>query len=594
MTDVVAGETERGTHSTYYAVLYPDDRRTCRRSSSILRIRPSSPRSSTSRPGARHPRLRPRHDHRFEVLLGGSTGRWPRTSGPPRIGAPGLRVRQRARGDPRRARGLHPDNPVNRARETGVQIELPPRCGGTTSSGDGPTPRLSGAPRRSTYSSRRWRRRRRRWAHVRPTIVRAMDLRIFIEPQQGASYERVARLARRAEHLGFDGFFSSDHYFKMSDVSGLPGPLDTWTTLAGLARDTTSLRLGPLVTPVTFRLPGPLAIAVAQIDDMSGGRIEWRSARVVRHGARGVRHPVPAHRRSHHARRASASSRGCGDAPRRDIRIRRRALRIEARPRYRSPAAASPADHRRRQGPEAHAGARRDHAAEFNIPFPSLRQLRDTAHAWCGRHATRSGTTPIRSSSRAHSSCAVEPTRPSSHIGPRRSAEAPRAPPDGPGRTSRRSGRAHRRAIARPAPNASTSSAGHRRPRTTRTRRRRSRPPPLRLRILVLLKGVYTHRITQRTAGRSGVRGRGGRCANVAAPSIGTAVSLVVAGVAQTVVEAVFAALPELVDLGRTRYPPHYGGRGTVLSAKRRRCRRDGERARSDRRSPRSDPMPTR
>jgi len=101
-----------------------------------------------------------------------------------------------------------------------------------------------------------------------------MDLRIFIEPQQGASYERVLTLARVAERLGFDGFFSSDHYLKMSDISGLPGPLDTWTTMAGLARDTSRLRLGSLITPVTFRLPGPFAIALAQIDAMSGGRIE--------------------------------------------------------------------------------------------------------------------------------------------------------------------------------------------------------------------------------------------------------------------------------------------------------------------------------
>jgi F420-dependent oxidoreductase-like protein len=101
-----------------------------------------------------------------------------------------------------------------------------------------------------------------------------VTFRIFIEPQQGAGYERVLRLALHAERLGYDGFFSSDHYLKMSDVSGLPGPLDTWTTMAGLARDTTRLRLGSLVTPVTFRHPGPLAIAVAQIDDMSGGRVE--------------------------------------------------------------------------------------------------------------------------------------------------------------------------------------------------------------------------------------------------------------------------------------------------------------------------------
>ena len=101
-----------------------------------------------------------------------------------------------------------------------------------------------------------------------------MSYRIFIEPQQGASYDRVLRLAQCAERLGYEGFFSSDHYLKMSDVSGLPGPLDTWTTMAGLARDTSALRIGSLVTPVTFRNPGPLAIAVAQIDDMSGGRAE--------------------------------------------------------------------------------------------------------------------------------------------------------------------------------------------------------------------------------------------------------------------------------------------------------------------------------
>jgi F420-dependent oxidoreductase-like protein len=102
-----------------------------------------------------------------------------------------------------------------------------------------------------------------------------MDLRIFIEPQQGASYDRVLTLARVAERLGFDGFFTSDHYLKMSEVSGLPGPLDAWTTLTGLARDTTTLRLGSLITPVTFRRPGPLAIAIAQVDAMSGGRVEF-------------------------------------------------------------------------------------------------------------------------------------------------------------------------------------------------------------------------------------------------------------------------------------------------------------------------------
>ncbi len=101
-----------------------------------------------------------------------------------------------------------------------------------------------------------------------------MDFRIFVEPQQGTSYDELLALATRAEELGFDGFFTSDHYLRMGDISGLPGPLDAWITLAGLARDTTRLRLGTLVSPVTFRLPGRMALLVAQIDQMSGGRIE--------------------------------------------------------------------------------------------------------------------------------------------------------------------------------------------------------------------------------------------------------------------------------------------------------------------------------
>ena len=101
-----------------------------------------------------------------------------------------------------------------------------------------------------------------------------MDLRIFTEPQQGASYDDLLAVARTAEELGFDAFFRSDHYLKMGDVSGEPGPTDAWITLAGLARDTSTIRLGTLVTPVTFRLPGPLAVSVAQVDAMSGGRVE--------------------------------------------------------------------------------------------------------------------------------------------------------------------------------------------------------------------------------------------------------------------------------------------------------------------------------
>src|ERR1700722_19726157 len=107
-----------------------------------------------------------------------------------------------------------------------------------------------------------------------PAKMYLMQLRIFTEPQQGASYETLLKVARTAEDLGFDAFFRSDHYLKMGDVSGLPGPTDAWITLAGLARDTSRIRLGTLVSPATFRYPGPLAVSVAQVDDMSGGRVE--------------------------------------------------------------------------------------------------------------------------------------------------------------------------------------------------------------------------------------------------------------------------------------------------------------------------------
>jgi F420-dependent oxidoreductase-like protein len=101
-----------------------------------------------------------------------------------------------------------------------------------------------------------------------------MKLRIFTEPQQGASYDTLLRVAGATEDLGFDAFFRSDHYLRMGKVSGLPGPTDAWATLAALARETSRIRLGTLVSPATFRLPGPLAITVAQVDQMSGGRVE--------------------------------------------------------------------------------------------------------------------------------------------------------------------------------------------------------------------------------------------------------------------------------------------------------------------------------
>jgi len=102
-----------------------------------------------------------------------------------------------------------------------------------------------------------------------------MKLRIFTEPQQGALYKDLLAVAQHAETLGFDGFFRSDHYVKMGDqASGLPGPSDAWITLAGIARETSTIRLGTLVNSSTFRYPGVLAISIANVDDMSNGRVE--------------------------------------------------------------------------------------------------------------------------------------------------------------------------------------------------------------------------------------------------------------------------------------------------------------------------------
>ncbi|WP_300014070.1 LLM class F420-dependent oxidoreductase [Pseudonocardia sp.] len=122
-----------------------------------------------------------------------------------------------------------------------------------------------------------------------------MELRIFTEPQQGASYDDLLRVAQATEAAGYDAFFRSDHFLAMGDASGEPGPTDSWVTLAGLARETSRIRLGTLVSSATFRLPGPLAVAVAQVDQMSAGRVElglgsgWFAAE---HAAYGI--PFPA------------------------------------------------------------------------------------------------------------------------------------------------------------------------------------------------------------------------------------------------------------------------------------------------------------
>lgn len=102
----------------------------------------------------------------------------------------------------------------------------------------------------------------------------AVRVRVLMEPRHGGTYEQISALARTTEEAGFDAFFRSDHYLGVDPGDPDYLPTDSWTTLAGLARDTARVRLGTLLTAATFRLPGPLAVAAATADAMSGGRIE--------------------------------------------------------------------------------------------------------------------------------------------------------------------------------------------------------------------------------------------------------------------------------------------------------------------------------
>lgn len=102
-----------------------------------------------------------------------------------------------------------------------------------------------------------------------------MQCHVFTNPQQGASYDDVATTAKAVEDLGLDGFFRSDHFLAMAGAEGLPGPTDTWVTLGALARETRRIRLGSLMTSATFRHPGLLAVTVAQVDQMSNGRVDF-------------------------------------------------------------------------------------------------------------------------------------------------------------------------------------------------------------------------------------------------------------------------------------------------------------------------------
>jgi len=228
--------------------------------------------------------------------------------------------------------------------------------------------------------------------------VRCVQLRIFTEPQQGATYAELLAVAKTAEECGYDAFFRSDHYLKMGDVSGLPGPTDAWVALAGLARDTSTIRLGTLVSSATFRLPGPLAIAVAQVDEMTGGRVElglgagWFEAE---HRAYGIPFP-PTGERFERLEEQLAVITGLWDTPRGEtFSYAGRHYQLAD-----SPALPKPVQHPvpvivGGGGPKRTPRLAATYAREFNLAFRSLEKFveqRDRVRAACEAAGRDPGT----------------------------------------------------------------------------------------------------------------------------------------------------------------------------------------------------------
>ncbi|MFF4497728.1 LLM class F420-dependent oxidoreductase [Streptomyces sp. NPDC001272] len=204
-----------------------------------------------------------------------------------------------------------------------------------------------------------------------------MDLRIFTEPQQGADYDTLLAVAKATEELGFDAFFRSDHYLRMGSVDGLPGPTDAWITLAGLARETRRIRLGTLMTAGTFRLPGVLAIQVAQVDQMSGGRVElglgagWFEEE---HKAYGI--PFPAERMARLEEQLAVITGLWATEPGATFDFRGTHYQVEKSPALPKPAQAKVpvliGGHGARRTPRLAA----KYADEFNMPFASVEDSR--------------------------------------------------------------------------------------------------------------------------------------------------------------------------------------------------------------------------
>jgi F420-dependent oxidoreductase-like protein len=208
-----------------------------------------------------------------------------------------------------------------------------------------------------------------------------MELRVFAEPQEGASFEQQLTVAQTAERLGFGAFFRSDHYLRIKPGDPLPGPTDSWVTLGAIARETSTIRLGTLVTSATFRLPGPLAIAVAQVDAMSGGRVElglgsgWFEQE---HAAYGIPFPSLGERFDRLEEQFAIVSGLWATAPGERFSFKGAHYRLLDSP-------ALPKPHRP-PGPPlivGGLGTRRTpalaarHAAEFNVPFSDVQRTRE-------------------------------------------------------------------------------------------------------------------------------------------------------------------------------------------------------------------------
>ena len=207
-----------------------------------------------------------------------------------------------------------------------------------------------------------------------------MQLRIMTEPQEGATYDDLLALAQESERLGFDAFFRSDHLLKIDAGDPGPGSTDAWATLAGLARETSRIRLGTMVTSATFRRPGVLAITVATVDAMSGGRVEiglgtgWYEQE---HAAFGIPFPPVGERFDMPRGTARHPHRSVVDAAGRAVLLRRHALLAGRQPgAAQAGAAAAPAGHHRRHGRAPHPGARRALRRGVQRAVPAAR--RDT------------------------------------------------------------------------------------------------------------------------------------------------------------------------------------------------------------------------